>query len=78
VGKNNGNGNSCPSCQNKLVPVKLYAPEILRMFKNGKEERSKHGILVNYSVCLSLMCQVGTDNLNSYDRIVSDGMIRVE
>jgi hypothetical protein len=79
LGKNGSGSNSiCHSCQNKLTPVKLYAPEILRLFKEGHKEFSRHGILVSYAACLSPHCKVGMDNLNSYDRIVSDGMIKVE
>jgi hypothetical protein len=60
------------------VPVKLYAPEILRMFKGGNKEFSKNKILVNYSICLNRGCAHGLDNINSYERIVADGMIRQE
>lgn len=75
----NGNGhNICPVCQTKLTPVKLYAPEILRMFQGGNKEYTKNKILVNYSVCLSHLCREGQNNLQSHDRIVQDGMIRVE
>ena len=79
MGKNgNGNGNICSDCQVKLTPVKLYAPEILRMFSGGSKSYTKHGILVDYQVCLSSTCPTGRQNLQSHDRIVSDGMIRVE
>jgi len=79
VGNGNGrNGNTCPDCQNKLTPVKLYAPEIMRMFEKGREERSKHGILVSYSVCISPHCKTGHANLMSYEKVISDGMIKVE
>ncbi len=66
----------CPCCENQLIPIKLYAPEILKIFSEGKREYSKNGILVNYSVCLSPHCRVGQTNLNSFDRVKSDGLIR--
>ena len=71
-----GKNGKCPDCDSHLTPVKLYAPEILRMFKQGHKEYSKHGILISYSVCLNHSCRTGIANLNSYDRVVESGMIR--
>jgi hypothetical protein len=79
VGNGNGHGgNSCSCCQNKLVPVKLYAPEILRVFPSGKREYSRNGILTSFSICMSHMCKEGKNNLESYERVLDQGMIRQE
>jgi hypothetical protein len=78
---NNGNGakgNICSDCQSKLTPVKLYAPEILRMFTEGRREYSRNNILVSYSICISPHCKTGHANLMSYQKVVDDGMIKVE
>lgn len=78
---NNGNGskgNICPDCQGKLTPIKLYAPEILKVFSEGRKDYSKNGILTNFATCLSPHCRVGNSNLMNYQKIVDDGMIRVE
>jgi len=71
-----GRNGHCPDCRGKLTSVKLYAPEILRIFDGGHKDYSKQGILVNYAVCLSAHCPTGNKNLNSYDRVVSDGLIK--
>lgn len=80
MGKNgNGSkGNICTDCQSKLTPVKLYAPEILRIFLEGRREYSKHGILTSFSTCLSPHCPTGNANLSNYDKVLNDGMIKVE
>jgi hypothetical protein len=78
VGKNGSNGNSCSDCQNKLTPVKLYAPEILRMFSGGSKSYSKHGILTDFSICLNRMCGEGRKNIESYERVIESGMVRTE
>ena len=79
MGKNgNGNGNICSDCQSKLVPIKLYAPEILRVFHGGVKTYSKNKILTSFSTCLSDHCKTGHSNLMSYDKVLEDGMIRVE
>ena len=75
---NNGNGHICPTCNTRLTPVKLYAPEILRIFKGGYTEYSKNGILTNYKVCLLSTCKAGYANRLAYERIIEEGMIRTE
>lgn len=75
---NNGNGHLCPDCQSKLTPVKLYAPEILRMFAGGKKEYTRNQILVSYAICISPHCPTGHANLMSYQKVLDDGMIKVE
>jgi hypothetical protein len=74
----NGNGNTCIECQSRLTPIKLYAPEILRVFSGGNKEYTRLGILSNYSVCLNRGCDHGLKNITSYERIVEEGMIRQE
>ena len=73
-----GKNGHCVDCQTKLVPVKLYAPEILRMFKGGYKEYSKNQILTSFAVCLSPHCRTGHNNLMGYQKVVDDGMIKVE
>lgn len=74
---NNGN-HKCPQCNNRLSPVKLYAPEILKIIPNGTREYSKNGILTEYSVCLNNLCHAGKKNIHSYESVVDEGMVRKE
>ena len=78
MGNGNGHGNICSDCQSKLTPIKLYAPEILRVFSEGRKMYSKNGILTDFCTCLSPHCKVGHNNLMNYQKIVDDGMIKVE
>jgi hypothetical protein len=81
VGKNNGNGsrgNICSDCESKLIPIKLYAPEILKIFSGGNKTYSKNGILTSFSTCLSPHCKTGHANLRRYERVVEEGMLKVE
>jgi hypothetical protein len=78
VGKNGNGNNICPDCKTKLIAVKLYAPEILRMFEGGQKSYTKNNILVDYQVCLNSLCSTGHRNLESHERVVESGMIRME
>lgn len=80
MGNNGRNGSNCrcEDCKEKLTPVKLYAPEILRMFEGGHKEYSRNNILTNFSICLNRGCGLGLKNITSYERIVEEGMIRQE
>jgi len=79
VGNGNGHhGYICTDCQGKLTPIKLYAPEILRIFSGGNKTYSRNGILTSFATCLSPHCTIGHSNLMSYQKIVDDGMIKVE
>jgi len=73
-----GKNGECPDCDCHLTPVKLYAPEILRMFSGGFKTYSKNGILTSFSTCLSPHCKTGQANIQSYERVIESGMIRNE
>lgn len=70
--------NHCPVCHDRLTSVKLYAPEILRLFTGGNKVYNKHDILTSYSVCLNKHCADGEANIQSYQNIVDNGMIKGE
>lgn len=72
------NNNACPVCHHKLNPVKLYAPEILGLFIGGNKTYDKNDILTSYSVCLNKVCREGNFNIQSYQSIIKDGMIKAE
>ncbi len=56
----------CDSCGSDLVEIRLYTPQILRVFSSGIQVRNKHGILTNWYVCLSDNCHIGISNRHQY------------
>ena len=62
----NGNGSQlCSKCQSKMEPVKLYSPEILRIFIGGNKIYNKHNILIEWFICLNESCEDGKSNMST-------------
>jgi len=57
---------NCTKCGAKLTEIKLYTPEIERIFTPGHKEYDKNKILTAMFICLSHTCMDGKYNNNQY------------
>jgi hypothetical protein len=62
---NNNGSQLCPRCNEKMESVKLYSPEILKIFTGGNKIYDRQGILTHWFICLNETCEDGMVNMST-------------